>query len=77
MKKFLLPIKDIILELIRSRNDGKKWYTSKTLWANVVLIISILLQMKLGFLIEPEIQALVVTLINIVLRKITKQPLSW
>lgn len=77
MKKFLLPIKDIILELIRSRNDGKKWYTSKTLWANVVLIVSILLQMKLGFLIEPEIQALVVTLINIVLRKITKQPLSW
>ncbi len=77
MKKFLQPIQDIIVELIRSREDGKKWYTSKTLWANAILIVCILVQMKCGFVVAPEIQALLVTAINAILRKVTKQPISW
>jgi hypothetical protein len=49
----------------------KKFWQSKTFWANVILAGAILLQMKTGFLISPDLQGLAITGINLVLRKFT------
>jgi len=56
---------------------GKKWYVSKTVWINVIAAVSIFAQIKYGFIIDASTQALGLTLINLVLRKITKDPVVF
>jgi hypothetical protein len=55
----------------------KLWYTSKTLWANVLGIAAFLLQSQVGFLIPAEYQAAGLGAVNLGLRAITGQPLSF
>jgi hypothetical protein len=55
----------------------KTWYTSKTLWINIIAAIALVVQTQIGFVIDPEAQAGLLTLINIVLRLITSTPLNW
>lgn len=57
--------------------SGKPWYTSKMLWVNVVGISAMVAQRWTGFLVPVEDQAIVLGLINLILRLITKQPLGW
>jgi len=64
-------------EALVSQVTGKKFYLSKTFWVNVVCAAALGLQMKYGFLIGPELQALALTAINLGLRKITNQPVTW
>jgi len=51
----------------------KKWYLSKTIWVNLVATVAFFLQQQFGFIIDPIIQAQVLTLVNVVLRFITKE----
>lgn len=67
-------VQAVVAEVVAT---GKKWYTSKTLWVNVVSFLAILVQMKLGFVIDPSSQALALTLLNGLLRKITKEAIVW
>jgi len=60
-----------------SQVTGKKFYLSKTFWVNVVCAAALGLQMKYGFVIGAELQALALTAINLGLRKITNQPVTW
>jgi hypothetical protein len=64
-------------EALVDQVTGKKFYMSKTFWANIVLAAAIFAQMKYGFVFAPEIQALALTGINLALRKITKEPVTW
>jgi len=57
--------------------ENKIWYTSKVLWINILAIVAIILQGKLGYTVSPEIQVAILALINIVLRAITKQEIVW
>jgi hypothetical protein len=56
---------------------GKKWYGSKTVWTNVVAAGVLLLQLRYGFIIDPTYQSLALSGINLVLRKITKDPITF
>lgn len=56
---------------------GKKWYESKTFWVNVLAAVALIGQIKFGFIIDPATQSLVLTVVNIALRKITKTPVVW
>jgi hypothetical protein len=56
---------------------GKKFWLSKTFWFNVIAAAALLIQGKTGFFIGPEYQALLLTLINVGLRKITRDPIVW
>jgi hypothetical protein len=60
-----------------SQVTGKKFYLSKTFWVNVVCAAALGLQMRYGFVIGAELQALALTAINLGLRKITNQPVTW
>lgn len=55
----------------------KKVWESKTFWVNVVAGAAMLAQMRWGFVISPETQAVALSAINVVLRKITKDAITW
>ena len=64
-------------EALVSQVTGKKFYMSKTFWANVVCAAALAVQMRFGFVLDAELQALALTAINLGLRKITSQPVVW
>lgn len=57
----------------------KPWYKSKTIWTNIIAIIAVILA-EYGINIPPEqyatIAAIIIAIINIILRGITKSKLS-
>lgn len=56
----------------------KKWYLSKTLWVNFVSIIALVIHGVTGVdWINPETQAMLLSLINILLRAITREEIEW
>lgn len=56
--------------------ENKKWYVSRTLWVNVLAAVALFIQNQYGWILPPETQAYALMVINMVLRVITKQPLS-
>ncbi len=52
---------------------GKKWYTSKTIWVNVIAATSSFVASQFGCTITVELQAGILMGINIILRVITKE----
>jgi hypothetical protein len=56
----------------------KKWYTSKTLWVNVIAVAAIVAQGVTGKeVIGVETQAVILGAINFALRIITKESVTW
>lgn len=64
-------------EAIQGQLTGKKWWESKTFWANIVMGGAVIIQTQTGFLLGPDMQALAIVGINMLLRKITNQPIEW
>lgn len=75
MKKEILKV--VFSFLGAYGKHGKKWYKSKTLWVNIVTLIAVVIQTYTGFVLSPEAQLAVLTVINILLRLITKEPIVW
>lgn len=55
---------------------GKKWYTSKTIWVNVIAAVSLFVSSQFGYKISTEVQAGIIAAVNVILRIITKEPLT-
>lgn len=54
---------------------NKLWYKSKTLWVNFVTILAIVI---FGVeTIPPEYIGAILAAINMILRLITKEPITW
>ena len=54
----------------------KKWYTSKTIWVNGIAFAAVIAQFAAGKeVIDANIQAGILTVVNMVLRAITKEEL--
>jgi hypothetical protein len=74
-------IKDAVtaaaMDTILTDAIGKKWYESKTFWVNTLAAAALFLQIKYGFIIDPASQALGLSMVNLVLRKITKDPVVF
>lgn len=49
----------------------KQFYESKTLWVNAIALVAILVQGFTGFIIDPEAQAAILVVINLILRAVT------
>lgn len=60
--------------------EKKHWYVSKTLWANSIALVGIVLNSMYGIELDAEVQVVFATsilaILNIVLRIITKQPVG-
>lgn len=57
--------------------DLKKWYTSKTIWANVLTLVGTVVLTVTGVAIPVEIVTMTLGAINVGLRIVTKEEISW
>jgi hypothetical protein len=64
-------------EIMVANATGKKWYVSKTFWANILAALVLVAQIKWGFIVSPELQAIAMSFINLGLRKISTEPIVW
>jgi hypothetical protein len=56
----------------------KNWFESKTLWFNVLALVAVILQAVTGKeVLSVETQGVLLTVINFVLRLITKHQIDW
>ena len=56
--------------------ERKPFYRSKTLWTNFVFLVALIVQLQVGFVIGPEEQAAIITVVNLILRAFTGQGLT-
>jgi hypothetical protein len=61
----------------RDENGVKSLLMSKTVWANIIAVIVMLVNRTYGYNISPEVEIQVLAVINIILRKITNEPVRW
>ena len=55
--------------------EKKKWYRSKTIWANAIGIGALIVQYEYGFFVEPTLQLAALSFVNLILRMITTKGL--
>jgi hypothetical protein len=56
----------------------KQWYLSKTVWVNLIALIGVALETTTGKeIIDPAAQGVILTVINLVLRFVTKQGITF
>lgn len=55
----------------------KRVFQSKVIWVNVLALLALFVQKKYGFVINEELQMELLTFINIALRFITHEKVSW
>ena len=55
----------------------KNWWKSKMLWLNIISIAVIIIQAETGYIVSPESQLLILGVINLILRIITKEKIVW
>lgn len=56
---------------------SKKWYESKTMWANIISVIGVFTAQFAGFEISPEMSVSILSIINVILRIVTKTSVTW
>jgi hypothetical protein len=59
--------------------EKKKWYLSRSVWVGVVGLIGGILQATgiIAVPITPETVAIILGVIVVILRMITKEPIEW
>jgi hypothetical protein len=70
-------IAEAVAEVIEGEMTGKKWYYSKTFWANIIAGVAVVAQTSYGFVFPMEYQMLALSLVNMGLRKISTGAVTW
>lgn len=55
---------------------GKKFYKSKTFWVNALSLVGLVVQSTTGFIIPPELQVGILSILNGFLRFTTTEPIT-
>jgi hypothetical protein len=66
-----------VTEVVEGQITGKKWYYSKTFWANIIAGVAVIAQVSYGFVFPVEYQMLVLSIVNMGLRKISSGEINW
>jgi len=56
---------------------AKPWYTSKTLWVNIVAVGASYITDAYGIKVDARLQIIALCILNAILRSITKRPIEW
>jgi len=56
---------------------GKSLFRSKTFWVNTLAFAAMFAQGWKGWVISPESQIGLLTVINVILRLVTKEQITW
>lgn len=54
----------------------KKIHQSKTMIVNIIALVAIIIQSQTGFVIDVGEQAAILTIVNMILRSVTKEPIK-
>jgi hypothetical protein len=57
--------------------EGKPFYTSKMIWLNLIALVASLIQARYGLVMSPEEQGVILTVLNLILRSVTKEEIVW
>lgn len=57
--------------------ESKPFWVSKMFWVNILAAVGLLIQSQTGFVIDLETQGAILIVVNLVLRAVTGQPISW
>jgi len=57
--------------------EEKMWYTSRTLWVNILTLVAMIATLTLKVDIPPEATVSGLALINMMLRKATNKKIDW
>jgi hypothetical protein len=68
---------EAVIEALVGEATGKKWYYSKTFWANIVAGALVIVQTNYGFVVPAEYQMLIMGVVNMGLRKISSGAITW
>jgi len=55
----------------------KKWYKSRTVWTNALGLIGAISAVSFGYELSAEMIAIGLTVINTILRFVTKEEIVW
>ena len=55
----------------------KKWYLSKTVWLNLAALIAAIITEAFGYNVDEKYVALFLTVLNLILRKVTREEIVW
>ena len=57
---------------------NKKWYLSKIVWVNAIALVGVAIQAATDkVILTPELQITVLSVVNLVLRSVTKENIVW
>ena len=57
---------------------SKKWYLSKTIYVNAIILVGVMAQQIADkAIITSELQVVVLSVINLILRSITNENITW
>lgn len=57
---------------------NKKWYLSKTIYVNSIMLVGVIAQQIVGKeIITPELQVVILSVVNLILRTVTKENITW
>ncbi len=73
-------VKNLLNLVFAYKNEevkGKKPWQSKTIWVNVLSIVALLTSQYANIEISAQDQVIILSVINIILRMITKQPTGF
>jgi hypothetical protein len=58
---------------------AKRFWQSKTFWVNLIAAGALIYQGVTGHevVLSPEQQAIILAVVNLVLRAVTKEPITW
>ena len=71
------PVETVVIVEESPKVAVKRILYSKTIWVNLLAFIAFWVQKEYGFVIPEELQIQALTLINIALRFVTKEPIKW
>ena len=57
--------------------EGKSPLYSKTLWVNLIAVVAMFFQSQTGMVIDPEYQVAILSVVNLILRLVTREPVNW
>lgn len=55
---------------------GKRWWRSRTIVANLIALGAVIVQSQTGYVLSPEVQGALLTVLNVLLRFRTDEPIQ-
>lgn len=62
---------------IETSRQIKSVFRSKTIWINIIALIALIIEKQYGFGMSADLQMELLTIVNIILRLITHEKISW